>query len=377
MQQSRKVGVAMGVSGLLVAASFGTAAAQELTPVSVVLQWVPQAQFAGYYAAKAQGFWEAQGLDVTIVDGGPDIAPQLVGSDPAGPEFATSWVPRVLAVRDPQSDLQSDLVNIGQVFQRSGTLSVSWAPGAGPDPVSDALIDDPSDFAGKKVGVWDFGNEFEVIAAATAAGLTQGEDFERVIQAFDMSALLNREIDVAEAMIYNEYAQVLETINPKTGELYQPEDLVIIDYNEVGTAMLQDAIHARASWLAEEGNEEIAVKFLAGAFQGWAYCRDNPEDCVQYTVDAGSTLGLGHQRWMMNEINALIWPSPEGIGSLPMDTWDTTVQIMLDAGLISEPPAEGAYRTDLSAAARDLLEGVDLVGEGFTKGTVEVTEGGE
>ena len=69
-----------------------------------------------------------------------------------------------------------------------------------------------------------------------------------------MSALLNREIDVAEAMIYNEYAQVLETVNPKTGELYQPEDLTVIDYNEVGTAMLQDAIHARAG-VARRGGQ--------------------------------------------------------------------------------------------------------------------------
>src|SRR5918993_5696920 len=146
MKHHRRIAVALGASSLLVAASFGTTAAQDLVPVSVVLQWVPQAQFAGYYAAKAQGFWEAQGLDVTIVDGGPDVAPQVVGSDPAGPEFATSWVPRVLAVRDPASDLQSDLVNIGQILQRSGTLSVSWAPGAGPEPVSDVTIDDPSDF---------------------------------------------------------------------------------------------------------------------------------------------------------------------------------------------------------------------------------------
>ena len=57
-----------------------------------------------------------------------------------------------------------------------------------------------------------------------------------------MLALLNGEIDAAEAMIYNEYAQVLEAENPATGELYQPEDLNVIDFNDVGTAMLQDAI---------------------------------------------------------------------------------------------------------------------------------------
>lgn len=365
MSRTRNVGAAVGAAGLLAAASIGTASAQDLTPVSVVLQWVPQAQFAGYYAADALGFWEEQGLDVTIVDGGPDVAPQVEGSLPTGPEFAVSWVPRVLAVRDEGSDL----VNIGQTFQRSGTLSVSWA---------DAPVNSPEEFAGKKIGVWDFGNEFEVTAAAVDAGLEPGVDYQKVIQPFDMSLLLNREVDAAEAMTYNEYAQVLESTNPDTGELYQPEDLVVIDYNEVGTAMLQDAIHARASWLAEDGNEDIAVKFLAGAYKGWAYCRDNPEECVQFTVNAGSTLGLGHQRWMMNEINPLIWPSPEGIGAMPQDTWDKTVEIMLDAGLISEPPSEDAKRSDLTEAAWALLgDSVDLFGADYTKGTVEVTPGGE
>lgn len=367
MDTTRKVSVALGAAGVLTVASLGSVGAQDLTPVSVQLQWVPQAQFAGYYAADALGFWEEQGLDVTIIDGGPDIAPQVVGSDPNGPEFTTSWVPRVLAVVDQG---QSDLVNIAQVFQRSGTLSVSWA---------DNPVASPADFAGKKVGVWDFGNEFEVTAAAAEAGLEAGTDFEKVIQPFDMGLLLNREIDVAEAMIYNEYAQVLETVDPDTGELYQPEDLVVIDYNDVGTAMLQDAIHARASWLAEEGNEDTAAKFLAGAFKGWAYCRDNPADCVQFTVDAGSTLGLGHQNWMMNEINALIWPSPNGVGAMPQETWDKTIEISVNAGIISAPPAEGAFRTDITEAAWALLadQDVDLFGEGFTKDTVEVTPGGE
>jgi NitT/TauT family transport system substrate-binding protein len=366
MQQSRKFGVAVGAAGLLAVSSLGSVAAQDLTPVSVVLQWVPQAQFAGYYAADALGFWEEQGLDVTIIDGGPDVAPQVEGSNPNGPEFATSWVPRVLAVRDQG---QSDLVNIGQVFQRSGTLSVSWA---------DAPVNSPLDFAAKRIGVWDFGNEFEVTAAATEAGLTEGEDYEKVIQPFDMSLLLNREVDAAEAMTYNEYAQVLETVNPATGELYQPEDLVVIDYNEVGTAMLQDAIHARASWLAEEGNEDVAIGFLAGAYKGWAYCRDNPEECVQFTVDAGSTLGTGHQNWMMNEINPLIWPSPNGIGSIPEDTYAKTVEIMLNAGLISEAPGDDSRRSDLTEAAWALVgDDVDLFGDGFTKGEVEVTPGGE
>jgi NitT/TauT family transport system substrate-binding protein len=335
----------------------------ETASVRLQLQWAPQAQFAGYFAAQELGYYTDEGLEVEILDGGPDVVPQQVGSAEDGPEFTISWVPKVLEARESGSDL----VNIAQIFQRSGTLSVAWA---------DSGITEPADFEGKNVGVWDFGNEFEVTAAAREAGLEEGVDYEKVIQLFDMVAFLNDEIDVAEAMIYNEYAQVLEAENPETGELYQPEDMNVINYNEVGTAMLQDALFARAAWLAEGENEDIATRFLRASFRGWIYCRENPDDCIQYTVDAGSTLGAGHQAWMMNEINPLIWPSPDGIGIMDADLWQQTVDISLESGIIAEQPSDDAFRTDLAEAALAGIED-DTTGEDFEKGEVEVTPGGE
>ena len=336
-----------------------------MAAVRLQLQWVPQAQFAGYFAAVEQGFYEAAGIDLTIVPGGPDVVPQQAGSAANGPEFTTSWVPKVLEARI--GNPASDLVNIAQVFQRSGTLSVSW---------KESNITSPADFKGKKVGVWDYGNEYEVIAAATKAGLVAGTDFEKVIQPFDMTLLLSKQIDVAEAMIYNEYAQVLEATNPETGDLYQPTDLNVINYNDEGTAMLQDAIFARASWLAEAGNEAVATAFLKASFQGWIYCRDNPADCIQYTVNQGSTLGAGHQAWMMNEVNPLVWPSPNGIGVMDPALWQQTVDVSIGAGIIKEAPPADAYRTDLAEAALAELADADSKGASFAKGTVEVTPGG-
>jgi NitT/TauT family transport system substrate-binding protein len=344
-----------------------------MTSVQLQLQWEPQAQFAGYFAADREGYYEAEGLDVEILRGGAEIIPQVVGSDPNGPEFTISWVPKVLEVR---ANGQSDLIDVAQIFQRSGTRSVSWAAGKGPGTPSDDNITSPEQFAGKKIGVWDFGNEYEVTAAGLKYDLVQNEDYTKVIQPFNMDLLLNREIDVAEAMIYNEYAQVLEATDANTGELYQPEDLNVIDYNEVGTAMLQDALFVREAWLSEEGNEDVTVRFLRASFKGWMFCRDNPDECIEYTVDAGSTLPAGHQRWMMNEINPLIWPSPDGIGQMPTDTWDQTVAVAIEAGIIPGEPDEGAYRTDLAAQALEGIDG-DVNGNDFQKGTVEVTPGGE
>ncbi len=301
--------------------------AAEAASVRLQLQWTPQAQFAGYFAADKQGFYAAENLTVQFLPGGPTIAPHTVGSASNGPEFTISWVPKVLEAREAGSDL----VDIAQVFQRSGTLSVTW---------KDSGITDPCGFAGKKVGVWDFGNEYEVTAGALACGLTPGleaggdpaKTYQKVIQNFDMVAFLNREIDVAEAMIYNEYAQVLEATNPETGDLYKPEDLNVIDWNVERSAMLQDALFARKAWLDEGNNRDIAVRFVRASLRGWIYCRDHQELCIQYTVEAGSQLPAGHQRWMMNEIGALVWPSPEGIGMMDPTLWAQTVKIAKDAG---------------------------------------------
>lgn len=346
--------------------------APEAASVRLQLQWVPQAQFAGYFAAQAQGYYEDENLTVEILDGGPTIVPQQVGSAADGPEFTLSWVPKILEAREGGSDL----VNIAQIFARSGTLSVMWA---------DSGLAGPCDLAGKKVGVWAFGNEYEVTAGLAncgyAPGLETGGDpassYQKVIQAFDMIAFLNREIDAAEAMTYNEYAQILEAVNPETGELYQPEDLTVIDWNDYRVAMLQDAIHARASWLAEGDNRDVAVRFVRASIKGWIYCRDNADACVDIVLAAGTALGKGHQAWQMNEVNALIWPNTYGIGVLDPVQWQQTVKIAKATGILTADPARAAYDQSIAEEAVASLGDMNLLGDGWVKAEVEVTPGGE
>jgi NitT/TauT family transport system substrate-binding protein len=336
------------------------AATGELTPIRLQLQWVTQAQFAGYFAAIEQGFYADAGLDVTILEGAVDIVPQQVVAS-GGAEFGLAWVPKALVSREEGADI----VNIGQVFQRSGTLEVSWA---------DSGITEPADWEGKRVGTWGFGNEFELTAAFELYDVTPAEVIQ---QPFDMSLLLNNELDAAQAMTYNEYAQVLEQENPETGELYTADDLAVIDFNDIGTAMLQDAIWADAAWLAD--NEATAQAFLKASFEGWIFCRDNPDACVQIVLDRGPALGTSHQAWQMNEINALIWPSPGGIGIMDEALWAQTVEVAVGQSVISADPGADAYRTDLADAAIVELqaEGLDVAGENFAKTTITLNPGGE
>ena len=269
----------------------------------------------------------------------------------------------------------ANIVNIAQVFQRSGTLQVSF---------KDAGITSISDFAGKKIGNWGFGNEFEIFAGLTKAGLDPAKDVSLVQQQFDMSGLLAGDIDAAEAMTYNEYAQVLEAVNPETGELYTADDFNVISYEGEGVGMLQDAIWADGARLSDEAYRSTAVKFVAASLQGWAFCRDNVEACRDIVLSMGSKLGSSHQLWQMNEVNKLIWPAADGAGFIGAEAWDRTVTLSLEAKnlegstVLTATPDANAYTNDIVAEALVMLAdmGVDVNGDGYAPIEVELAEGG-
>ena len=342
----------------------------ELTPVKLQLQWFTQAQFAGYYAAQDQGFYEAMCLDVTILEGAVDIAPHVVLANGES-DFAISWVSKALAGREGGANI----VDIAQIFQRSGTLQVSF---------KDKNITSAADFAGKNIGNWGFGNEFEIFAALTKAGLDPAKDVTLVQQQFDMAGLLSGDIDAAEAMTYNEYAQVLEAINPDTGALYTADDFNVVSYEDEGVGMLQDAIWADGSRLSDPAYVDTATKFVAASIQGWAFCRDNTQACTDIVVAKGSKLGASHQLWQMNEVNKLIWPAPMGAGMIDDAAWDRTVTLSLEAKnleggtVLTKAPDAEARNNDIVTAALALLAdmGVDTTGSAFAPITVTLNEGG-
>jgi len=342
-----------------------TTGTQETADVTLQLKWVTQGQFAGYYAALEQGYYEDESLNVTIRPGGPDIVPEQVVLGGQA-EFGINWLDNTLATRDQGGQI----VNIAQVFARSGMTEITW---------KDTGLDDITDLRGKKVGVWLGGNEHKLFAALTKNDIDPQSDAEIVAQPFDMNLFLNREVDAAAAMTYNELAQVLETKNPETGELYTLDDLNVFMMSELGTGALEDGIFVTEEWIADEANQDIAVRFLKASFKGWVYCRDNPDDCTQYVLDSGPTLGEGHQAWMVNEINKLIWPNDTGIGVMDEEDYATTAQIAQDYGIVKNDPGDGVYTSEYAEAAVQALEddGVDVKGEGFEAPEVEVTEGGE
>lgn len=344
--------------------------ADGLTPVKLQLQWLPQGQFAGYFAALDQGYFEDEGLDVEIIPSGGDIVPQDALAA-GNVDYAIAWVPKVLG----SIEAGAQVTNIAQIFQRSGTLQVARA---------DSGIESVADFEGKTIGSWGFGNEWEIFAAMAAEGL-DASTVRIVTQDFNMNAFLLGDIEAAQAMTYNEYAQLLESVNPDTGQLYQPDDFNVISYQDTVGAMLQDAIWADTRRLADdEEYQETTVAFLKAVVKGWIYAKDNPQAAADITLAAGSGWGPSHELWMVNETNKLVWPSPDGIGMMDEAAFTATVAAALSAvnesgaRLITAEPPAGVWTNGYIQRALDELraEGYDVTGEDFAAIEVTLNEGG-
>lgn len=341
----------------------GVATGGRTVHLRLQLKWEPQAQFAGYYVAQARGYYAAEGLDVEFLPGGPGIVPEDV-VQAGNADVGITWLPSLLAQREQGADL----VNIAQVFRRSAVAQVVWR---------DSGITSLGDLRGKRVAVWCCGNQYELFAALQAHGIDPADPAAVTIvdQPFDMDLFLRREVDAAAATTYNELAQVLAATNPATGQPYTLDDLTIFLMEAEGTGMLEDGVFARQDWLAAPGNREIAVRFLRASFRGWIACREQPAACVDATLAAQPTLGRTHQAWMLNEVNALIWPSPDGIGVLERAAFDRTAAIAVRFGVLATPPSPAAVRDDLARAA---LAGIreDVHGAGWQQPLVPLTPEG-
>lgn len=322
----RIAGVALGL-----ALAAGAAAAEE---VKLQLKWVTQAQFAGYYVAKDKGFYKEEGLDVTILPGGPDIAPSQVLAG-GGADVMLDWMPSALAAREKGLPL----VNIAQPFKRSGLMLTCW---------KDTGIRSPQDFRGKTIGVWFFGNEYPFLAWMSREGIPTngGPDGVTVLkQGFNVDPLLQRQADCISTMTYNEYNQVLEAG-------VSPDELVTFKYEDQGVSTLEDGIYVLEDKLEDPAFKDKMVRFVRASMKGWKYAVENQDEAVEIVLenDASGAQTEEHQRSMMAEIAKLIDGST---GELDPADYERTVNTLLAGGsdpVITKKP-EGAWTHEITDLA--------------------------
>jgi NitT/TauT family transport system substrate-binding protein len=315
------------LAAAMLAALVGQAKAAD--PLTLQLKWVAQAQFAGYYVAQAKGFYKDANLDVTIKPGGPDINPSQIIAG-GGADVVVDWLPSALAAREKGVPL----VNIAQVFQRSG-MELSCRKDSG--------IKSPADFKGKTLGVWFAGNEYPFLSWMSKLKLptTGGANGVTVLkQGFNVDPLLQKQAACISTMTYNEYWQLIEAG-------MKPDQLVVFKYEDQGVATLEDGLFAVQSKLADPAFVERLARFVKASAKGWQYAIDHQEEAVKIVLenDTAGAQTPAHQKRMLSEIAKLIAGGTHGIGYLDPAAFDRTVNVLLSGSsdpVISKRP-EGAW----------------------------------
>ncbi|WP_431299586.1 ABC transporter substrate-binding protein [Tabrizicola sp. BL-A-41-H6] len=319
------------LTGAFLAAMATSAQAEDVT---LQLKWVTQAQFAGYYVAQAKGFYEEEGLNVTILPGGPDIAPTQVIAG-GGADVVVDWMPSALAAREKGLPL----VNIAQPFASSGMMLTCLA---------DTGIKEPKDFADKTLGVWFFGNEYPFLSWMSQLGLkTDGSPGGVTVlkQGFNVDPLLQKQAACISTMTYNEYWQVIDAG-------ITPEQLVTFKYQDMGVATLEDGLYVLEDKLKDPAFEEKMVKFVRASMKGWKYAEANPDEAAMIVLENDQTGAQTekHQKRMMGEVAKLTAGSN---GALDVAAAEKTVATLLAGGsdpVITKAP-EGAWTSAITDKA--------------------------
>ena len=320
MRHTSTVATGIVLAGLL------AGAAQAADKVTIQLKWVTQAQFAGYYVAKAKGFYKDVDLDVTINPGGPDVAPPQVIAG-GGADVIIDWMPSALASREKGVPL----VNIAQPFKKSG-LEITCR--------ADTGIKKPADLKGKTIGVWFFGNEYPFLSWMSKLKLkTDGSPagVKMLKQGFNVDPLIQKQAECISTMTYNEYWQVIDAG-------YKPSQLVVFKYEDQGVATMEDGLYALESKLADPAFVAKMAKFVKASMKGWDYARKNVDEATRIVLAADTTGAQTekHQKRMMGEIAKLL---DTGDGKLNPADYERTVAELLSGGsdpVITRKP-EGAW----------------------------------
>lgn len=309
---------AAALGAVLYLGSQSAAGAGRPEKATLILQWEPQAQFAGYYMALEKGFYRDHGLDVEIVPGGPAIDP--VGSLKSGEaDFATSFLTGAITAAAEGVPL----VDVGQVVNRSSLMIVARK----------SVVKDRDDLDGKRVSLW--GASFR---SAYLGYFKTAQIKPRILpQYYSVNLFLQGGADACAAMEYNELHTIMQAG-------VDADEMTTFFMRDVGFGLPEDGIYALAATVSER--PRACREFAAASLEGWAYCREHPDEAVasvmRHAAEAHVPTNRVHQRWMLDYILAAIFPGEDDAwqpGVLSRLDYERTTAIMIGEGLIADAPS--------------------------------------
>jgi len=293
-------------------------AAESAAPVRMMLQWTHQAQFAGYYVALEKGFYKEQGLDVTIIQGGPGLEPgdYLVRGQA---DFASLWLSTALT----RSEKDQPLVNVAQIVNSSNLVLVTRKQGN---------IGRPSDLTGKKISIW--GGDFSApYLAWLQAEKSQPEIYP---QYYSVNLFLQKGVDACSAMYYNEVHMLYQTG-------VDPEEVRLFFLREYGFGFPEDGIYATQNTVKQD--PERAKAFRRASLAGWRYAEEHPDEALDiimsYVEKWNVPTNRPHMKWMLEKILASVVPGTQDgwtFGTLSKQDYERTVQILRQQGRLTQAP---------------------------------------
>ena len=300
---------------LLLAALLATPApAQDLEKASIILQWLPQAQFAGYYVAKDKGFYAEEGIDLDILSGGPDILASDYLEDGRA-DFATLFLTTGLQRRE-----SLPLVNVGQIVQHSALMLIAKKASG---------IKSFKDLDGRKIGLW--ANEFQIQARA----LFRRQDIKVTVvpQTSSLDLFMRGGVAACSAMWYNEYHTLL------TYGLDE-DDLQPLFFNEAGLNFPEDGIYCLEKTAAQR--PELCNRLVRATLKGWRYAfahKDEALDIVLAHMEAAKVpASRAHQRWMLDRMEDVTMAEHGAMGVLRREDFERVAKALTETGFVDAAP---------------------------------------
>ncbi len=300
----------------------GMLAGRDSEPLVFSPHWMPQAQFAGFYVAYDQGFYEEEGVEVEIIHPSPTVS-SIDFLERGTADVITQFLMTALTARDQGSEL----VNIGQVSQHSAIMLVSKA---------ESGIESINDIHGKKVGVWRGG--FRELPMAMLSDFDI--EVEWVPLLWSVNLFLEDGVDLMTVMWYNEYNQLyLSGLDRDEINTFFASDYGF-DVPEDGIYTLPDIREKRA--------EDLSA-FVRASMRGWTYAAKNQEYTVDLVVqmmrEANIPGNKAHQRWMLERMIDLQDIAEKGVRltELHPDDYSLAVTILRDRDAIGRAVSYEAF----------------------------------
>ena len=289
-----------------------------LDKVNVRLKWLHQAQFAGFYTAEQKGFYEKNGIDVSLNPGGVDFpAVQMVSG--GGEQFGVTGADQILLAREKGVPV----VALAVIYRKSPFVLFS---------LKDSGITEPKNFINKNVGVKLGGNEELTYRAMMKGADVDTSQVTETPVKFDISRLLSGQIDVWPGYAINEAITAQE----------KGYDVNIIWPSDYGVNLYGDTLFTTEDMI--KNNPDLVKRFVIATLQGWNYAYNNPDEAVTYTLTYSDQLTREHETKMIQASLDLLKPDTKPIGAMDKKIWEDMQTLLLENGFMKNSvDVEQAY----------------------------------